>query len=294
MSKFGNYVLMTDSTCDLNQKITDDFGIEVMPMVFLMNNKVYHHYLDCREMDLKEFYSELKKGVLSQTTQISYNSYLEFFEKYLSEGKDIVYVCFTSGLSGTYNTSCIAARDILEKYPDRDITIIDSKAASVGQGLLMYYVGKRYKETKPSTDELIAYIENTKMDICHWFVVDDIDQLKRGGRISSVTATFAKALQIKPVLSVDNDGKLVTAGKVRGAANAMNLLVEKLETYGEDIKEQTVIIGHANYPEGAQELKKKIKKMVKEVIICDIGPVIGTHVGTGMLALPFIGKRIIE
>ncbi len=291
MSKYGDYVLVTDSTCDLPDKLAKELKLEVFPMVFLMQEKAYNHYLDAREMSLEEFYSKLKSGVMSQTTQISYNSYLEFFDKFLKEGKDVVYVSFTSGLSGTYNTSRIAARDMKEKYPDRTIEIVDSKCASVGQGLLLYYVGKKYTEGKPDMKELVDYAESIKLNICHWFVVDDIEQLKRGGRISSVTATFAKALQIKPVLSIDNDGKLINVGKVRGANNVYDLLVSKLEEYGEDAENQTVIVAHANYPDGAQELKKKVKKYVKDVIVSDIGPVIGTHVGSGMLALTFMGRR---
>ena len=294
MSKYGDYVLVTDSTCDLPQKYADEFGIEVLPMGFLMEEKSYNHYLDAREMSLKEFYSKLKSGIQSQTTQISYNKYIEFFESVLKTGKDILYVAFTSGLSGTYNTSRIAARDVLEKYPDRDITILDSRCASAGQGTLIYYVGKKYKKDEPSSEELVKFIESVKIRVCHWFVVDDIDQLKRGGRISAVTATFAKALQIKPVLSVDNDGKLVNVGKIRGSNNVYDLLIKKMERDGDDIDRQTVIVAHADNLDGAKELKKRVKGMVKNVHIFDIGPVIGTHVGSGMLALCFLGKRNTE
>ncbi|MCH5304800.1 MAG: DegV family EDD domain-containing protein, partial [Ruminococcus sp.] len=178
MSKYGEYILMTDTTCDSPADFAKKCDMEVMPLGFLMEGKVYNHYLDCREMSLETFYTNLKNGVLSQTTQISYNSYLEFFEKFLKEGKDILYVCFTSGLSGTYNTSLIASRDILEKYPERKITIIDSRCASVGLGALMYYVGNKYKNEKPDLEELAEYTENLKMNICHWFVVEDIEHLK--------------------------------------------------------------------------------------------------------------------
>lgn len=294
MSKYGEYVLMTDSTCDLPSELTEKLGLEVIPMVFLMEEKAYKHYLDAREMSLEEFYNKLGKGIQSQTTQISYNSYIEYFDDFLRRGLDIVYISFTSGLSGTYNTAGIAARDILEKYPDRTIDIVDSACASVGQGMLMYLVGSKYTKDKPTSSEIIAYAEEMKLSVCHWFVVDDIDQLKRGGRISGVTATFAKALQIKPMLSLDNDGKLLTVGKVRGANNVQSALVKKLERDGENLKSQTVIVGHANYPEGAKELKKRLKGIVKDVIIAEIGPVIGTHVGSGMLALTFVGERNFE
>lgn len=294
MSKYGDYVLMTDSTCDLSSDFADKYDIEVMPMAFLMQDKVYNHYLDCREMTLEIFYNNLKKGIMSQTTQISYNSYLGFFERFLKDGKDILYVCFTSGLSGTYNTSRIAARDLSDKYPDRKITIIDSKCASVGEGLLMYYTALKHKDDKPDMDALTEYVENLKKNVCHWFVVDDIEHLKRGGRISAVTATFAKALQIKPMISLDDDGKLVNVGKVRGANNVYDALIKKMQRDGFEYKNQTVIVGHADYIDGAKELRKRVKPLVKDVIILDIGPVIGTHVGSGMLALAFTGERNIN
>lgn len=294
MSKYGDYVLLTDSTCDLSADFADKTGLEVLPMVFLMEDKVYNHYLDCREMSLNIFYNNIKRGVLSQTTQISYNSYLEQFSKYLKQGKDILYICFTSGLSGTYNTSRIAARDLKEEYPDRKIEIIDSKCASIGQGLLVRYVAEKYKDEKPTLEELAKYTEELRLHVCHWFVVDDIEHLKRGGRISSVTATFAKALQIKPMLSLDDDGKLVNVGKIRGANNVYDSLIKKMQRDGYEYNKQRVIIGHADNLEGAKELKKKIKSLVKDVEILDIGPVIGTHVGTGMLALTFTGERNLQ
>lgn len=294
MSKYGDYILMTDSTCDLSADFAKKTGIEVMPMVFLMEERVYNHYLDCREMSLEEFYGNLKNGILSQTTQISYNTYLEYFESFLKKGKDILYVCFTSGLSGTYNTSKIAARDLSVKYPDKKITIIDSKCASVGQGLLLYYTANKFKDEKPNMEELADYVESLKLNVCHWFVVDDIEHLKRGGRISSVTATFAKALQIKPMLSLDDDGKLVNVGKIRGSNNVYDALIKKMQRDAFDSEKQTVFIAHADNIDSAKELKKRIKPFVKDVEIYNIGPVIGTHVGSGMLALTFTGTRNIQ
>lgn len=291
MVNYGDYVLITDSTCDLSADFADKRGLEVMPMVFLMDDKVYNHYLDGREMSVEDFYNNLKNGKLPKTTQISYNSYLEYFEQFLAENKDILYISFTSGLSGTYNTSKIAARDLQEKYPMRKIEIVDSRCASIGQGLLMYYVANKYKDEKPSLEELAEYAENLKMNVAHWFVVDDIEHLKRGGRISSVSATFAKALQIKPMLSLDDEGKLVNVGKIRGANNVYDALIKKMQRDGFDYGKQTVFIGHADNIDGAKELRKRVKPLVKDVEILDIGPIIGTHVGTGMLALAFTGER---
>lgn len=288
-----NYVLISDANCDLPQEQVDKFGLKIIPMGFSMEDVSYNHYPDAREMSLDKFYTKLKIGILSQTTQINYNDFVDFFEPFLKDEKDILYICFTSGLSGTYNTCLIAVNDLLEKYPERKIIVVDSSCASVGQGLLVYHVAKKYAENVLSIAELAKFAEITKEKCCHWFVVDDLDQLKRGGRISAVTATFGKALQIKPLLSVDKNGKLVTVGKIRGTSKTYDTLIEKLKRDGENYCNQTILIGHADAKESALELKERVAPLVKEVIICDIGPVIGTHVGAGMIALTFLGNRNI-
>lgn len=287
-----SYILITDSNCDLPDSLAKELNLTVIPMEFIMEDKCYKHYLDAREMSLNDFYSKLKSGVMSKTTQINYTSYTEYFEEYLKQGKDILFVCFTSGMSGSYNTSLLAIEDLKKKYPERKIIAVDSRCASVGLGYLMYYVGKKYNEGI-EIEELAEYAEDMKHKIGHWFVVDDLEQLKRGGRISAVTATFGKALQIKPLISVDEQGKLVTVGKIRGASKVYDALIAKMERDGEDYKNQTVFIGHADAIGKAQELQKRVAPMVKDTVICDIGPVIGTHVGSGMVALLFLGKRDI-
>lgn len=293
MSTYGKYVLFTDSNCDLPDSFAKDCGFEVIPMEFIIEDKSYFHHLDAREMSLDTFYSKLKTGINSKTVQINTATFIDYFEPFLKEGKDIVYICFTSGLSGTYERALTASKELEEKYAGRKVTVVDSLCASVGEGLLMYHVGLKYKEQKMSSEEIVQFTENMKMKCCHWFVVDDIDQLKRGGRISSVTATFAKALQIKPIITVDNEGKLVNVGKVRGANSVFDALIKKMERDGVDYKHQTIIIGHADNITGARELAKRLKNMVKDTLICDIGPVIGTHVGSGMLAIIFLGNRNI-
>ena len=187
----------------------------------------------------------------------------------------------------------IAVNALKEKYPDRKLIAIDSFCDSAGLGYLVYLAGKKYREGA-SIDELAKYIEDTRLKVCHWFVVDDLDQLKRGGRISAVTATFGKALQIKPLISVDNTGKLINVGKIRGKSNVIPCLIKHLERDSEDLKNNIVFVAHADNIEGAQQLSKAVKGMCKEVQICDIGPVIGTHVGSGMLAVLFTGKRNLQ
>lgn len=291
MTTYGNYVLLTDSNCDLPNDFALECGFDIIPMEFIMEDKSYFHYLDAREMSLEDFYSKLKSGIMSQTVQVNSTRFVETFEPYLKDNKDILYISFTSGMSGTYERAVTASQELMEKYPDRKVIVVDSLCASVGQGILMYYIGNMYKNEMPTLEELTEYAEKIKLNCCHWFVVDDIDQLKRGGRISSVTATFAKALQIKPVISVDNEGKLVNVGKVRGAANIYDALIKKMKRDADDYKNQVILIGHADNIEGAKELAKRVKPLVKDTMICDIGPVIGTHVGSGMLAILFMGTR---
>ncbi len=285
-----DYVFMTDASCDLSAAMVEEIGVQVLPMEFEIENNRYLHYPDCRMMSLNEFYSKTKKGATVKTTQINFNNFTTYFENYLRAGKDIIYTGIPTGLSGTYNTCLIAVKELEEKYPDRRIIVIDSLCDSAGLGLLVYLAGKKYN-SGATIDELAMFIKDTRLKICHWFVVDDLDQLKRGGRISAVTATFGKALQIKPLISVDNEGHLVNVGKIRGKSNVISALSEHLKRDGQNLKKTPVFIAHADNPEGASELKKEIKGICKNIHICEIGPVIGAHVGSGMLALVFLGER---
>ena len=284
------YVFMTDASCDLTQKQVDECGAVVLPMEFQIGDNCYLHYPDCRMMPLDEFYETLKTGVVPKTTQINYMSFKNYFEPYLKAGKDVLYTGISTGLSGTYDTCMIAVRELEEQYPKRKIKVIDSCCDSAGLGLLVYLAGKKYK-AGASIDELEQFITETRDNIAHWFVVDDLDQLKRGGRISAVSATFGKALQIKPLISCDETGKLVNVGKIRGKSNVIPSLVKHVERDAIEPKKNIAFVAHADNIEGAKELRKAVKGMFKEVQICDIGPVIGAHVGSGMLAVVFMGKR---
>lgn len=285
-----DYKLFCDSTCDLTDEIAKEQNIEIIPMQFSVDNKNYSHYLDEREMTLSDFYAALKNGANVTTAQVQYDTFANSFEPFLKEGKDIIYICFTSGMSGTYNTCKIAVEELKEKYPERKICVIDSLSASVGEGYLAYLAGVKMNEGA-SFEELYDYIENTKMKICHWFVVDDLDQLKKGGRIGALSAAFGKALQIKPLISVDNDGKLIAVAKIRGNMKTYSTLIDRANRDGVNLKEQTVFIANAECPEKAEKLKEMVAPLVKEVKIFKVGPIIGSHVGQGMFALAFQGER---
>ena len=287
------YVFMTDVSCDLTQKQVDEIGVAVIPMEFQIEDKCYMHYPDCRMMKLDEFYELIDGGAFPKTTQINIDGFKRYFEQYLKAGKDLLYTGIPTGLSGTFNTCMIAVEELREKYPERKIIAIDSTCDSAGLGLLVYMAGKKYQEGV-SIEELEEYIESIKGSIAHWFVVDDLEHLKRGGRISAVAATFGKALQIKPLISCDETGKLENVGKIRGKSHVVDTLVKYVKRDGENLKKSTVFIGHANNPEVAKELKKAVKGMCRDVQICEIGPIIGSHVGSGMIAVVFPGKRNLQ
>ncbi len=281
---------MTDASCDMTEKQVTEAGVKVLPMEFQIEDKYYQHYPDCRMMSLEEFYGALHGGAVPKTTQINYMSFKSFFEPYLKAGKDVLYTGISTGLSGTYDTCMIAVRELEEEYPERKIVVIDSRCDSAGLGLLVYLAGKKYKEGA-TIEELEQFIVDTRDEIAHWFVVDDLEQLKRGGRISAAAAAFGKALQIKPLISCDETGKLVNVGKIRGKSNVIPTLEKHVKRDAVNPKKSIAFVAHADNPEGAKELRKAIKGMFKEVQICPIGPVIGSHVGPGMLAVVFKGKR---
>ena len=281
---------MTDASCDMTEKQVTEAGVKVLPMEFQIEDKYYQHYPDCRMMSLEEFYGALRGGAVPKTTQINYMSFKSFFEPYLKAGKDVLYTGISTGLSGTYDTCMIAVRELEEEYPERKIVVIDSRCDSAGLGLLVYLAGKKYKEGA-TIEELEQFIVDTRDEIAHWFVVDDLEQLKRGGRISAAAAAFGKALQIKPLISCDETGKLVNVGKIRGKSNVIPTLEKHVKRDAVNPKKSIAFVAHADNPEGAKELRKAIKGMFKEVQICPIGPVIGSHVGPGMLAVVFKGKR---
>lgn len=284
------YVFMTDSSCDMSVKQVEEAGVKVLPMEFQIDDKYYQHYPDCRMMSLEEFYTAMKNGAMPKTTQINYMSFKNYFEPYLKAGKDVLYTSIASGLSGTYDTCMIAVKELEEEYPQRKIVVVDSRCDSAGLGLLVYLAGREYRKGV-TIEELEQFLVETRDNIAHWFVVDDLDQLKRGGRISAVSATFGKALQIKPLISCDETGKLVSVGKIRGKSNVTPTLEKYVKRDAIDPKKNIAFVAHAANPEGAKELKKAVKGIFKEVQICEIGPVIGSHVGIGMLAVVFKGKR---
>lgn len=286
-----DYIIVTDATCDLSVEILKDLDIVVIPMEFIIEDKIYSHYPDERQMALDDFYGHLRTGMMSSTTQINYNSYKTIFTDILKQGKEVLYISFSSGMSGTYNASRLVISDLKEEFPDREIISVDSLCASIGEGLLVYLAALK-KQEGFSIDKLKHWIEEKRFEICHWFAVDDLEHLKRGGRINAVQASVGSILDIKPILSVDREGKLVTAAKMRGRKKSYHYLIQKLKEDCEKTECETIFLGHANCLEEAKYLQQLIleEKLAEKVIICNIGPIIGSHTGAGMIAVTFVGR----
>lgn len=287
-----NYKIITDSTCDLPPHIIKELNIHVIPMEYIMDGVSQFHDIVDSEDKTRAFYNHLRSGKVSTTSMINSARFTDIFSSYLSQGMDVLYISFSSALSGCFNASRMAAEELREEYPERKIITLDSIAASIGQGLLVYHACKM-KDKGYALDELAIWVEENKNSLCHWFTVEDLQHLKRGGRISSLSANVGTALQIKPILSVDFEGRLITQGKVMGRKKSLTELVGRMKSGAHLPEEQTVIIGHGDALDDALNLEKKVRQElnVQEVILTYIGPVIGSHTGPGMIGLAFMGSR---
>ena len=290
--KEKDYVILTDSTTDISQEIADEIDVKVWPMQFELDGLTYRNFPDEREMKSDEFYDIMRKGKMPKTSQINVVDFCEYFSDYLDKGLDVLYICFSSGLSGTYNNSLIAIEELKGRYPDRKIISVDSLAASMGEGLLVYLAAQQKKKGM-GLEELAKWVEDNRLHLCHWFTVDDLHHLKRGGRVTAATAIVGSALNIKPVLHVDDEGHLINMSKVRGRKASLNAMVDQMvETYTDQF--DTVMICQGGCHDDAEYLAGEVKKRVKgvkKIIMGNIGPVIGAHAGPGVLALFFYGDH---
>lgn len=285
----NNFVIYTDSACDLKPDVLKSINVECIQLSFRFDNDD-KDYLN-NEMDIKTFYDRMRKGETAKTSAINPETFSHRFEELLSEGRDILYIGFSSGLSTTFNSARIAADELKAKYPERKIICVDSLCASAGQGLLVYLALQK-KNAGATIEETAKFVEDNALSLCHWFTVDDLVYLKRGGRISPTVALVGGILGIKPVLHVDNEGKLVSVSKVRGRKASLNALLDKYGELAKDTK-GTVYISNADCSEDVEYLKEQFKEQYKtEVeIVTDIGPVIGAHSGPGTMAVFFLGKE---
>lgn len=285
------YIIVTDSASDINAIQANEWDVNVISMNYLLNGESFVNNPDHSEYPVPEFYKTLKGGAKVSTSAINVGDFMDFFSPFLKEGKDILYVCFSSGLSATYQNALNAKAELLEEYPDRTIEVVDSLCASFGEGLLVYLCSEQ-KKLGASLTEVKAYANEMKHNVCHEFTVDDLNQLKRGGRISSAAAFFGSMLQIKPMLFVDENGKLASYDKVRSRRLALRKLADMLLGEIDTSKDAPVFISHADCEDDANALIDMIKETLPnaKLVINYIGPVIGAHSGYKTLAVFCIGQ----
>lgn len=285
----NTYEILTDSACDLPEELRNELNIKIVNLTLRFRNQ---ERSDSVDEGIHEFYQGLRAGDVATTSAVNPDGWAKYMEPILDSGKDLLVIAFSSGLSGTYQSAVIAAEELREKYPKRSIRVVDSRCASLGQGLLVYYAAKK-AAAGLSLDELADWTEDAKSRLCHWFTVDDLMFLRRGGRISTATAIAGTVLGIKPILHVDDDGHLINMGKVRGRKSSINALVDKMVELGLPGENQTVFICHGDCIDDAKYLESLVKEKcgVENVIIGYTGAVIGSHSGPGTLALFFLGEH---
>lgn len=287
-----DFVIMTDSCCDLTAEMAVDLDLTVLPLSLNMGETLYHNYLDGRELDFHAFYKRLRAGETATTSAVSVGEFSAEMRKILESGRDILCICFSSALSTTYQSAVIAAQDLTSEFPEAKIDVIDSLSASLGQGLLIYHCVQEKRAGK-SLEEVRDFAEKTKLHLCHWFTVDDLYHLKRGGRISATTALFGSMLSIKPVMHVDNNGQLIPVSKSRGRKASLTALVDHMEQSAIHPENQTIFISHGDCIQDANFVAEEIKRRFgnTDIHINYVGPVIGNHSGPGTMALFFLGTE---
>ena len=288
----NDYIIITDSCCDLTPTLADNSELTVIPLHLTIDGKEYRNMLDGSDIDSKTFYGKLRAGITATTSAVNPDVFNSVFEDALKEGKNILYLAFSSGLSSTYHASTIAAEELMQRYPDSKIYCVDTLAASLGQGLLVYLAAQK-KKNGATIEEVRDFVEQNKLHLCHWFTVDDLNHLKRGGRVSATTALLGTMLNIKPILHVDDEGHLINVGKVRGRKASIESMLIHMKESAINPSEQTVFISHGDCEEDALALKEMVEKEFspKQIEITTVGPVIGAHSGPGTLALFFLGDK---
>ena len=287
-----DYIIVTDSTTDMGMEYYKENNIPLIRLHYIVDDKEYVQYADDAP-DIKTFYDMIRAGSMPKTSQASYEDLFNLFEEIVKEGKDVFYLSFSSGLSGSYHTSTIAANDIMDKYKGRRVACVDSVAACGGEGLLLHMCVKKYNEGC-TLDELVQYAEATKKNIGHFVVADDLNHLHRGGRVSKVSAVVGGMLGIKPLIHVNDEGKLIPYGKARGRKQAIEAIAKQMQKKYLPGKNDEIFINDADCRADAEYLGGLVRRMmpdVKKIRYGDIGTVIGSHTGPGTLALFFVASN---
>lgn len=282
-----DYVIFTDTACDIEASMLLDWGVHFVSMSFSFEGESREYY--DRDMEITEFYRKMRAGGMAKTAAANPEAYKLAFEDVLKEGRDILHLGLSAALSSSFSAALCAAEELRQIYTERKIILVDTLSASAGEGMLVYLAVQK-KSSGATIEENAAYIESIKRNVCHWFVVDDLDYLKRGGRISQAVAFVGKVLSIKPILHVTEDGKPINVSKVRGTKAAIKFFVDKYASRQMDCG--PVFISHADNMAGVEilvgELKSRFGKDVD--LITYIGTVLGSHTGPGAIAFYYLGK----
>lgn len=286
------FAIVTDSSSNLTEEVIDQFDLHILPLTFMVDGEEHHSYLKGQKTDLKQFYTMMREGKVITTSLPNLKDSRELLEGLLASGQDVLYIGFSSGLSGTYQAIDLLLAELADAYPDRTVLAVDTLAASMGEGLLVWYAAKM-REEGASITEVRDWLEANKLHLAHWFTVDDLMFLFRGGRVSRTSAWAGTLLNIKPVMHVDDEGRLVKVGTARGRSASLKALVDHMAETALDPAEQIVFISHGDCEADAQKVADdvKIRLGVKTVLLGNVGPVIGAHSGPGTVALFFLGSR---
>ncbi|MEI2999093.1 MAG: DegV family protein [Senegalimassilia faecalis] len=289
-----SFELVTDSCCNLAEETIDRYGLHVLPLTFMADGEdtVYQSYLKGEKTDLSQFYKMMRDGKVFRTSLPNLSNTETLFRSLLDAGRDILYLGFSSGLSGTYEATELLAKQLRGEYPDRKIYTVDTLAASGGQGLLVWHACQ-HAEAGEGIDAVRDWVEGNKLHLAHWFTVDDLMFLWRGGRVSKTSAWAGTLLNIKPVLHVDDEGHLIPMEKVRGRKKSLTALLNHMEKTGtQPLADQMVFITHGDCLEEAQWLEQQIRERfgVRNIVVNCIDPVIGAHSGPGTMALFFLAS----
>lgn len=287
----AGYRIVTDSTTDITPEMIQELGVTVIPLTFTLEGQS-HQNIPGQGMPITGFYNKLRAGSMSTTAQVNAEEFIQVFSPILEAGDDVLYIAFSSGLSGTCQSAIIAKNQLEEQFPGRRVAVFDSLAASMGEGLLVYLAAQQ-KKAGADLDQLLQWLQENVLHLCHWFTVDDLNHLKRGGRVSAATALVGTMLGIKPVLHVDDEGHLIPVSKVRGRKQSLDELVRKMAETAIDPASQMVFISHGDCLADAQYVEKQIREKLgtRQFAINYIGPVIGAHSGPGTVALFFLGRH---
>lgn len=287
-----DYVIMTDSCCDLTDQMARELELEVLPLTMHMDGQDYPNDLAGTAISNQEFYKRIRAGKLATTSAVNVGQFQDAMRRVLESGRDIVCVCFSSALSTTYQSAVIAAEDLRAEFPEAEIHVVDSLSASLGQGLLLYLAVEQ-KRKGLTAAELAKWVEDNRLTVCHWFTVDDLNFLKRGGRVSATTALLGTMLSIKPIMHTSDEGKLVPVSKARGRKAAIAALLDKIEALSVHPEKQTMFICHADCEEDAKAVAQTIQDRfgTPTVHINYIGPVIGSHTGPNTMGIFFVGTQ---